>query len=708
MRTVHLILNAHLDPVWLWPWSAGLGEIINTCSSVCDLLDRHPDLIFTRGEAWVYENMEIVSPDLFRRVQKHISSGQWEIVGGWYVQPDCNLPGKEGLEKQVTLGRAYFESRFGKMPEVAYNVDSFGHAASLPDLMCQHGQKYYVMMRPQEHEMSLPARLFRWQGTHGEVVTFRIAGEYCTPSGATLDHIEKCLTELPDGVNQTMCFVGVGDHGGGPTEQLIQWCKAHQDALPGAKLIFSSPARFFKAIQPQMDRLPVVSGELQQHAIGCYSVHRAVKRDLRKAERLLSEAERVLTQDKDLDVMRGAMVEQAWKWTCFNAFHDTLGGTCLPSAYETVASQLGFACATADEVLTLSLQKTISSLPPHQDQRIIAANFGELPFDDIIEHEPWLEWTPWDPAWELNDEEGRRVDYQLMEAEALRDEMARLAFRLNIPPGQTRILFISQGQPPPAYQTQFRASLSSELCLTSLVRLPLPTFILKEDLSDTWGHGLDRFSGPIVGRAEWTSLSPLEQGPLMEIWKSTGTVGQSLLSAEWRCYPGHAHFDLHLLVDWREQHKVLNLVFDLKEPVFWREDGIPGGILERKMDGRELPLRDFSKLILSGHRSAAIATPDVYSASGTDSALSLTLLRSSLLAHHEPHDGQVFRSVFSDQGTHVFRFRFFPPGHDVSQIKLEASAHALSFPIRTSDLTIGMPVRSHRGQWMPPKMQESQ
>ena len=84
------------------------------------------------------------------------------------------------MRRQIQLGREYFLSRFGRFPEVAYNVDSFGHAASLPALMHEAGQRYYVMMRPGAHEMSLPARLFHWQGTEDgpSILTFRIANSY--------------------------------------------------------------------------------------------------------------------------------------------------------------------------------------------------------------------------------------------------------------------------------------------------------------------------------------------------------------------------------------------------------------------------------------------------------------------------------------------------------------------------------------------------
>ena len=50
MITVHMIGNAHLDPVWLWRWPAGVGEALATCRAACDLLDAEPDVVFTRGD----------------------------------------------------------------------------------------------------------------------------------------------------------------------------------------------------------------------------------------------------------------------------------------------------------------------------------------------------------------------------------------------------------------------------------------------------------------------------------------------------------------------------------------------------------------------------------------------------------------------------------------------------------------------------------
>lgn len=705
MKTVHLIFNAHLDPVWLWPWSAGLDEIINTASSVCDLLDRHPDLVFTRGESWVYAQMERMAPALFRRVVRHVKSGQWEVVGGWYIQPDCNLPGRKGFERQIKRGKDYFLSRFGAFPRIAYNVDSFGHAASLPDIMRAHGQTHYVMMRPQAHEMTLPACLFRWQGSGGaEVATFRIAPAYCT---ATLgwDHIEGSLAGLPAGVDDTMCFVGVGDHGGGPTESLVEWCRENARRRPDVRLVFSSPRRFFRAVDGTQAKWPLVKGELQHHAIGCYSAHREVKRLVKTAEELLTQADAAVATDRSLRTTTAAARQQAWDWACFGAFHDTIGGTCLPSAYPQVNWQLGHALCTADEILQVRLRRLMAGLPRDPLQRIVLGNFGATDFDDYLEHEPWLEWTEWQPDWVLLDERGRVVPHQRMDGEAMRSNMARVLFRISVPAGKTRVLRIARK--PGASVAPVRRFSSLKIGRAGLLaardargRCPLPRLQLRVDRTDAWSHGVDRFDDRIVDHATWRKPQRMETGPLVECWQVAGRIGRSPLKAEWRFYARAPFIDLHLRVEWREEHRILQLVHPTGSPVVDHVDGIPGDSFQRAADGKERPIRDFVLLRLAGGDRAGLVCPEVFSASVERGGATLTLLRSCIMTHHVPYDARRARRRFSDRGEHEIRFRFYR-GAQTDVPTLEAAARALESTVLRGDLTVGMPLRPLRGQASP-------
>lgn len=799
MTTIHLILNAHLDPVWLWPWQGGLDALLATCRTACDLLDARPELHFCKGEAWGYAQIERVAPHLFERIRAHIAAGQWHIVGGWWIQPDCNGPSGHGLAQQIACGREYFATRFGTFPRTAYNVDSFGHAASLPGLMRAAGQDRYVMMRPQEHERTLPARLFRWRGFDDgpEVVVFRIAGGYAVRD-LTREHLAAALTDLPEGVEHTMCFVGLGDHGGGPTLRQLEWLAANRNVLPGVRLEYSWPERFFDAIWPQCDALPLVTGELQMHAVGCYSVHRPVKVLVRQAEWRLQQAEGVLGAAQlaeqwhtgnsppfqggaggalphgsgdsasrdgsagaspspvallaeqwhagDSPPFRGGVggglqhdsgdavlgdgsagaspshgeeallreqwhkdVRAGWQRVCFAHFHDTYGGTCIPSAYPQVHAQLGAALTTADDILQTEFRRRMELLPDDPRQRVVLWNAAPTAHDDYIEHEAWFEHVPWQEATRLVDEAGHTVPYQLVHPEALVRHDAtwfvRLLLKSSLAPQALRVLRFdsSMGAAPlPSQASAANAALENDArCRVRLVdpadmqlgadlALPLPRLELREDPSDTWSHGVERYGGPVVAPATWASSAILDRGPLMAALEQMGHIDTSPVRCEWRVYAGAPFVELLLHVHWCAQFKVLKLVLALPGDVEQRVDGIPGAVLQRAADGREYPIRDLTLLTLTDGRRLGVVLPDAHGLDVTPTAVGITLLRSPLMAHHDPYPTPGVRGIFADQGVHDFRFRFYGDP-DLTVETLEAAARRWHCPPLSADLTRGMP-----------------
>ncbi len=696
MITVHMVFHAHLDPIWLWPWQAGLDEALATSRTACDLLDANPDAVFTQGEAWAHHVVEQVDPGLFTRIREHIVAGRWALAGGWWIQPDCNSISGIGLERQIRCGREYLLSRFGRFPEVAFNVDSFGHAATLPGYLNAAGQNSYVMMRPQEHEMSLPGRLFRWRGYADgpELLTFRIAGSY-NACPLTEDHVRLSLTDLPEGVSHTMGFAGVGDHGGGPTQALIDWVRMHERAFDGMRLVFSSPSRFFAEIADARECLPLVTGELQHHAIGCYTVHRAVKLACRRAECRLLQAEHALELDPCPPTGTGKALENAWRSVCLHQFHDTMGGTCIPSAYERVADQLGGAAALAEGTVHFALRRRLGDLPDCADQRIVLFNPAESPFEDFVEFEPWMGRRAWSDTLALLDEQDRCVPYQTIRLEALveRGWPGRILFAVRIPPGGLRVLRLVENsslEPAPVPAPTLCLDLSASVMGAGERTCPLPRLHLLQDPTDTWSHGVDRYAEDPVAEAVWDQPERTEHGPLMTEWARPGRIGSSDLLACWRVYPGIPFVELRLRVDWNEKNKVLKLVqpVDRLRPKT-RTDGIPGGVLQRHCNGRELPLRDWTLLDNADGQSLGILCPRVFALDATPARIRLTILRSPRMAHHDPCPGGERRVRYSDRGEHDLRFRFYLGNATAGG--LDATAAMLKFPPVVADLTRGMP-----------------
>jgi len=719
MITIHLIPQAHLDPIWLWPWTAGVDEAIATCRTACDLMDRHADMTFNMGDAWVIEQVEQIDPATFARIKKLVAAKRWDLSGGWYIQPDCNFPIGDALKRQIEIGIGYVREKFGVAPSIAMNVDSFGHAQAFPTLLRAAGQDKYVMMRPQEHEMKLPARLFRWQdpATGDTVTTFRIAGAYCTPGRMSVEHLRDSLTELPSGAEHTMCFFGVSDHGGGPTEEMLDFCRKNKNAIPGATLEFSTPTRFFEAIAATQESLPLVKGELQFHAIGCYSVEGRLKRAVRKAEHFLLQAERCRKLDPATPADGAAKLRDAWKSVCFHEFHDTIGGTCLPSAYAYVMNDIGGATAEAERQTVYTLRRLmLAKLGDNPLQRIVLFNPSDKPFDGYVEFEPWVEFTPWQSHWRLLDGDGKEVPYQKMDGEAMADSaIDRLVFRVSLQPDEIRAIRIDCDRKLAPTVTK-KASVHHDRLTTDSgvsihhdsrsVRkvsfspsrlLPAPELSLLDDSSDTWTHRLDRYPAGPGELAQWSAFSVIDTGPLMCSLRQEGCIGRSDVVVEWRVYAGMPFVDLSLRINWTERQKVLKLLWSFPSPAKSRTDGTLGGSTARPTDGREYPLQDWIHLKHDDGADSAIICPDSFGIDVTPDRARVTLLRSPLLAHHDPNLGLSPRKQYADRGEHVLRFRFLN-GASIDPGTLGAIAHGIHQPPLTADLTRGMPARRQRNQ----------
>ena len=92
MRKIHLICNAHLDPVWLWRWQEGCTEALSTFRVAEGFTDEFPGFAFNHNEAILYQWVKENEPDLFERIQQKVKEGKWHIMGGWYLQPTVICP----------------------------------------------------------------------------------------------------------------------------------------------------------------------------------------------------------------------------------------------------------------------------------------------------------------------------------------------------------------------------------------------------------------------------------------------------------------------------------------------------------------------------------------------------------------------------------------------------------------------------------------
>ena len=174
-KTLYMIGNSHIDPVWFWDWEEGMQEVKATFSSALDRLREFPDVKFTATSAAFFEWIEEVAPEMFEEIRQRVGEGRFELSGGWFIEPDCILPW-EAFVRQGLYAQSYFKEKFGVICRTGSNVDSFGHNPMLPQILKKSGMEEYVFMRPR-----LDTPVFVWESIDGSRVNaISLPSEYTT------------------------------------------------------------------------------------------------------------------------------------------------------------------------------------------------------------------------------------------------------------------------------------------------------------------------------------------------------------------------------------------------------------------------------------------------------------------------------------------------------------------------------------------------
>lgn len=226
-KTLHLVCNAHLDPVWLWEWEEGAAEALSTFRTAAQFCEEFEEFVFNHNEAILYQWIEGFEPELFSKIQLLVKRGKWNIIGGWYVQPDCNMPSGESFVRQVLFGKSYFKKKFGVEPKTAINFDPFGHTRGLPQILIKSGYTSYLFCRPDPKELVIPADDFIWVGYDGsEILAHRARHHYNSERGKARERVKQWIAENPEQKTGLLLW-GIGDHGGGPSREDLEQLQDH-------------------------------------------------------------------------------------------------------------------------------------------------------------------------------------------------------------------------------------------------------------------------------------------------------------------------------------------------------------------------------------------------------------------------------------------------------------------------------------------------
>lgn len=712
-KRLHLIGNAHIDPVWLWRWPEGFAEIKATFQSALDRMEEFPDYRFTSACACYYEWVERNEPAMFEKIRARVAEGRWSLAGGWYIQPDCNLPCGESFARQALYSQRYFLDRFGVLASTGYNVDSFGHSAMLPQLLVKSGMCSYVYMRPAPHEQELPANLFRWESPDGSAVTaFRIPDSY-----ATTPEEEARLRALRERARAEgfdyMGFYGVGNHGGGAAVRELELIGKLTAEEP-LGFVHSTPDDYFSSVDAAS--LPVFRGDLHHHARGCYSAGSRIKANNRRAELLLLSAEKLCGAASllfGLPYPRRAL-SRAWKDVLFNQFHDILGGCCLEEACEDADRLAGEAMSIAERKLNSALQKISWSIDTTCELEIAASKEKDWRlWEDAHLGTPVVLFNPL--SWEVSadircghqatyvtDEAGNPVPFQQVRASHVNGaHKLETLFPVRVPALGYTVYRIFKHAPAPS-DAVFPALPASGLTMENAYlkvaidpqtggiaslydkRTGRQVFsgtaaagqVLDETGCDTWAHDVPSFH-TLCGAFGSARVRLVEQGPVRTVIRTEAVYGQSVLRQDYSLRRDDPQLDVRVQLDWREKNKLLKLAFPVAaaDPHITAE--IPYGFVSRAADGGEEPCQTWVDLSDgAAPLGLGLINDCKYGYDACGHVLRLTAVRSPAYANHFGEEDE--DCEYMDQGIQRFSYALLPHSGDFRSAGLVRRAHAFN------------------------------
>ena len=719
MANYYLIANAHLDPVWQWCVPEGLSLVKSTFRSALDRMNEFPGYIFTSACASYYKWIKLNEPEMFEEIKQRVEEGRWAVVGGMWVQPDCNIPSGEAFCRHFLYSQKFFKENFGITVKTGYNVDSFGHNGMLPQILKKSGIDNYIYQRPnnREEKPNLPFDdLHLWRSPDGSTVrAFHI------PDGYGGDVHEERLIDHYFNKNQPMMvFFGVGNHGGGPSK--VHLADAEKLIAQG-DFKYATPDEYFEETK-NVD-MPLVDEDLQHHASGCYSANSRIKELNRRAETALVTAEKfdVLAKAVTGSAIHNEQIESAWERVMFNQFHDILAGCSIKEAYTDAESAFGYARETALGVNTFAAQRI--------SWRIKTTDFLDADTSEMRarmwyrngEGSPMVVFNPHSfPVKSIGqfgdqgvskvlDSEGNEVRIQKVRASYTDgDHVMKTVFEAEVPAYGYSVYYLYHKYS--AEEKEYATGLvGTENSLeNSKVKIvfdkntgAVSSYILKsnnrdyakgllgeavvcdDSANDTWGHGVFDYNVDIGSFADGT-LELVESGPVRATVKSVVRYGNSVLKRYYSLYDNSEKLAVRTVLDFDEQYKSVKLSFNADVNNKTVTYSMPYGFIEKDANGQEEPCHAWCDIADSDGNGLALLNTSKYSFCAKGNDLRMMIARGCAYLDHYGQRSRDGEMEFLDKGEQEFNYEIVPHTEKINS-ELFRLSEILNNPLQTHQET---------------------
>ncbi|MBS3786933.1 alpha-mannosidase [Candidatus Bipolaricaulota bacterium] len=577
--------HAHLDSAWLWPWSETVRKAGRTFSSALKLTEEYPDFRFLQSQPHLYEFVRQRYPEIFKKIKEKVKSGNWETVGGTWIECDVNISGGEALARQYLYGKRYFREEFDVDPKITFIPDVFGYSASLPGIAKAADCPYFFTQKMSWSEVNeFPHHSFVWEGIDGSqiIAHFPPADTY---NGMTFDdpvnEVVKSARDYKekDQLNRAAYLIGWGDGGGGANRDMVEQADSINeiDALPD--LEFGQLKDFFSELENNRDKLEKWVGELylERHR-GTLTTQGVTKRNNRKLEFALREAEIwssiALLGDNDFDYPKEEL-DSTWKTLLFHQFHDVLPGSSIGEVYEDADRDYGKAFETVETIISEARHELVGDLEtadkcfvynslPWRMDRLAKTELPDFEGGKITAVDSEGNRYPTQSS-------GKNDDAVVFNAAGL-PALGGKTFRFE--PGTNDVhneLKISENR---LENSLIRVTLGKDGMISTLLdksadrevlESPGNRFGLYRDLPtefDAW-----EIEGDIYEVSKDlpppTTTKVIENGPVRGILRQERTFGDSKITQDLIIYRGSKRLDFETSVDWHEKDNLLKVHFPI-------------------------------------------------------------------------------------------------------------------------------------------------
>jgi alpha-mannosidase len=652
-------------------------------------------------QAAVFKFVETVDPLLFEKIKKYVQEGRIELAGGMWVEGDTNLSSGEAISRSFLLGQRYFLNHFGKISNVGWLPDNFGHISQLPQILNLSNCNYFYF-----HRCRPTNGTFWWEGSDGSKLLCYSNTRY---NGVITMDLKDEIDKIVPQKRRLMHIAGICDHGGGPTRAEIETLHQLKKTPGHPEINFTTAEDFFAKSLNEMSGRPTYKGEMQFAFEGCYTSVAGIKEGNRKCENSLYQSEFMNTllwlsgQKYPANELR-----DLWANVTFNEFHDILPGTSINEANREAIARYHETFRKSNDLYKNAFFKMADQINYRKElgQPVVAYNMQPFSRKVIVEAEVyshenpvsitpihWIDYTDLKKIMPIDRGQGNVTSVMVRDG-AGKIYPAQIVRSKVTPPGViSKVQFIDDEFPAGGYKTYY---IDTDKIGTFNDRIPFHNntfetdyFRIKVNLNtgnivslidkrnnieyvkdgeelNTLRIYMEEKGGGYIGRnnrvnawginnavdtgvAEVQSVNIVENGPVRACIESVKTWGRSKFTERTYIYRSYPRIEYDIEVDWLEVGSstgispMLRAEFPLAINNVKFYNQVPFEILERpshnKRGGQEVPAQKWVT-VTDGQKGIALMNRSKYGHMYDGNILKISLIRSTYAPDPYPNLGR--------------------------------------------------------------------